>query len=305
LSWAKFLIGWPLSIISIVFIVKYVSSQSANLNISLSNINYIFLGVGILCFFTYYLMRGYLWRFLLSQSGKKISFAQNTYRFAFSELKRFTPGNIWSFLSRSSLFTEVGFDKKTVGISLIADIELVVIGCGLVSILAIPFILSSSQELQSRLSSLLPLSIILVIIYFIAVGMIFKKRYDKSAGILSSVFLPGFKLDYKLKSVILAVITYFIYGLGNYFVLISIVNVGAGQLIPLSAFFVFALLVGYLTFITPMGLGIRELVISLGLSAIMTSADAGAVSIFTRIILIISELSFLGIVFLWQKTAKK
>jgi hypothetical protein len=136
------------------------------------------------------------------------------------------------------------------------------------------------------------------------VGFIYKKRFDKSASIPASIYLPGFKSNLKIKSVLLATLAYFIFGVGNYLVMISLFDVGFGQVFALSAFFTFALLVGYLTFITPMGLGIRELVVTLGLSSIMTSADAGAVSIFTRIILIISELSFLGLVFLWEKKAR-
>jgi uncharacterized membrane protein YbhN (UPF0104 family) len=305
LSWAKFLIGWPLALLSIAFVIKFVADQSQGISLSLSDINYFYLILGIGLFFLYYFLRGFLWKILIESGGKKIDIVENTYRFSFSELKRFTPGNVWSFLSRASLFTELGFEKRIIGVSMIADIQLVVIGCGLVSVFAIPFILNSSNELHSRLSALIPFSVILIAVYFIVIGVIYKKRYDKSAGVFQSLLLPGFKTNIKLKTIIFSFITYFIYGLGNFFVSISIVNTSFSHAIMASAFFTFALLVGYLTFITPMGLGVREIIVTLGLSEVMSPADAGAVSIFTRIILIISELSFLCLIFLWRGRQKK
>lgn len=305
LSWAKFLVGWPLALLSIAFVIKFIYDQSSGVNISLSEINYLYLGIGVLCFFIYYLMRSYLWINLIETDGKRISFRENTYRFSISELKRFTPGNIWSFLSRATLFTELGFNKRVVGISMIADIQLVVIGCGLVSLLAIPWILNSPSDLQTQLTRLLPFSLILVAIYFVAIGVIYKKRFGKEESPVGNFFIPGFKLSHKLKFSLLSAITYFIYGVGNFFILISLVNIGFGDFFAISAFFTFALLVGYLTFITPMGLGVREIVVTLGLSSVLSSADAGTVSIFSRIVLIASELTFLGIIFLWEKQAKK
>jgi len=305
LSWAKFLVGWPLAFLSIAFVVKFVANQSDEITFSLSDINYLYLGIGIGLFFLYYFLRSFVWKILIESGGKKINFSENTYRFAFSELKRFTPGNIWSFLSRASLFTELGFEKRLVGTSVIADIQLVVIGCGLVSFFAIPFILNSSNELHTKLSSLIPFSIILVIIYFVVIGIVYKKRYGKSEGVIKSFYLPGFGTNIKLKTSLMSFITYFIYGLGNFFILISIANTSFTNSIMISAFFTFALLVGYLTFITPMGLGVREIIVTLGLSEILSPADAGAVSIFSRIILIISELSFLFFIFLWRSKLGK
>ena len=305
LSWVKFFVGWPLSILSILFIVKYVYDQNSSLNLSFSDINPIFLVLGIFLFFAYFLLRSYLWQTLLKEKNYKIPFGENTYRFAFSELKRFTPGNIWSFLSRASLFNELGVDKKTIGVSTIADIQLVIIGCGIISVFAIPLILNPSDQLRINLQTLLPISVFLIVLYFLIIGAIYKKRFDKNASFFSSIWLPSFKINSKLKVGLISVFTYFMFGIWNYFILISIYPLVEANLLVISSFFVFSLLVGYLSFITPMGLGVRELIIASGLSAIMSTADAGAVSIFTRIVLVLSELFFLVLIFLWVKSLSK
>lgn len=300
----KFFLGWPLSFISIAFIVKLIIDKSSQMNLDFSKINIFYFLLGIFLFFVYYIFRSFLWQKTLKEKGYKISFKENTYRFAFSEIKRYVPGNIWSFLSRGVLFNEVGVDKKTLGISLIADIQQVIIGCGLVSLLAIPWLLNSPNELKIKLISLLPVSIIAVAIFFIVTGYIYTRKYSNSDSKGMDLLLPGFSLESKIKLIILSAFTYFIFGAGNFFALLSIYNVGFNEFLNLSSFFTFSLLVGYLSFITPMGLGVREGVVTLGLSKITSLTNAGAIAIFTRILLILSELLFLLFAFLWKKFSR-
>ena len=313
LSWIKFLIGWPLSFISIAFIVKLIIDKSAQLNLDFSKINIFYLLLGIFLFFVYYIFRSLLWQKTLKEKGHKIPFKENTYRFAFSEIKRYVPGNIWSFLSRGVLFAETGVDKKTLGISLIADVQQVIIGCGAVSLVSIPWLLNSPIELKAKLVNLIPISLVAIIIFFIATGLIYAKGYgdkNENSSILPSIrvftnfLLPGFSLNSKIKLIILSIFTYFIFGVGNFFALLSIYNIGFNEFLNLSSFFTFSLLVGYLSFITPMGLGVREGVVTLGLSKITTLTNAGVIAIFTRIVLILSELLFLLFAFLWKKFSK-
>lgn len=314
ISWLKFFLGWPLSLISIAFIVNLIINKSSELNVDFSKINVFYLLLGIFLFFVYYIFRSFLWQITLKEKGYKIPFKENTYRFAFSEIKRYIPGNIWSFLSRGVLFAETGVDKKTLGISLLADVQEVIIGCGFVSLLAIPWLLNSPDELKIKLVSLLPASIIAIIIFFITIGIIFAKKYkDKNAESMllhssrlwKNLLLPGFSLNSKIKLIILSAFTYFVFGVGNFFALLSIYNIGFGEFLSLSSFFTFSLLVGYLSFITPMGLGVREGAVTLGLSKITSLTNAGAIAIYTRIVLIISELLFLLFVFLWKKFSRK
>ena len=126
-----------------------------------------------------------------------------------------------------------------------------------------------------------------------------------SSRLYANFLLPGFSLSSKARIILISVITYFIFGIGNFFVFLSIYHIGFDQFLSLSSFFTFSLLAGYLSFITPMGLGVREGVVTLGLSKIMTLSNAATISIFTRIVLIFSELAFLLIVFVWRKLPSK
>ncbi len=303
ISWGKFLIGWPLSVISLFFIFKIVIDKSSKLNISLNEINFFYIFLALITFFIYYLLRSFLWSTLLREKGHSVSFKKNTYLFTFSELKRYAPGNIWSFLGRAHQFTKIGIPKKTVSIAIISDIQLVIIGSVLASIPAIYWLLDSPKDLQTKIFALLPLSFITVIVYFLATAFLYKK--SEGGKFINSLFLPGYDNNSKIKLILVSLATYFIFGVGNYFAMLSVHFLDFSNLIYLSSFFTFSLLLGYLSFITPMGLGVREGVATLGLMKIMSVIDAGFISLFTRIVLIISELTFLVLVLIWEKLPLK
>ncbi|HYM65310.1 MAG TPA: hypothetical protein VES68_02395, partial [Candidatus Sulfotelmatobacter sp.] len=100
----KYLIGWPLSAVSILFIVKLVSDNTNSLS-NLKNINFPLLLIGILFFLLYFSLRSILWSKIIKPKGNKLNFIKTAYYWEMSEIKRYTPGNIWSFLSRADLFS--------------------------------------------------------------------------------------------------------------------------------------------------------------------------------------------------------
>ncbi len=300
----KFLIGWPLSLIAFIFIIKLVLGKTSEIKPYLNDIDYLPLILGFALFMSYFLLRSFLWLKILNTQGATMSFMENTYKFSFSELKRYVPGNLWSFLSRASMFEDAGIERRAVGISLIADIQLVVIGCGLASIFSVPWILNSGEDLSLKLASIVPISLIAIALYFLGTGYLYKRKFDAKGSLLKNIILPGINLQSKVILSLISSVCYFMFGLANYFVFQSVIFPNESILI-LASFFVFSLLVGYLSFITPMGLGIREGIVTLGLSKIITLTQAGFVSIFTRIVLMISEVTFLLLLILWKNFLKR
>ncbi len=293
ISWGKFFIGWPLSVISIAFIVKFLADRIPLIESKISSINYLVLLIGVLLFFFYYFLRSILWKELLRVQGERVPLFENTYRFAVSELKRFAPGNIWSLLSRASLFSDLGVNNKVIGISLLMEIQLIIAGSFIFSLFSFPWLLSGDTQFKTAIMALLPASIIVACLFFFITSYLYRKRYDKSELFLNSLYLPGISISNKLKLTGISFIDFLIFGIGNYFIFLSVFNASFADSIILSSFFTFALLVGFLSFLTPMGLGIREGVVTLGLSKTLSVVDASFFAIFSRVFLILSELSYL------------
>jgi hypothetical protein len=145
-------------------------------------------------------------------------------------------------------------------------------------------------------------SLVAIISYSIVVAIIFKMRGSKD--FLANLFLPRYSWKQKIILTIISTVAFFLFGVATLLACASVFSFAPNLYFELSAFFTFALLAGYLSFITPMGLGVREGIITLGLSRLTSIANAGFLSIFSRIILIISELAFVAIVFSFQGLSK-
>lgn len=279
----KYLIGWPLSVVSLFFIFKLIFSNIQSIN-QLKNINVVFLSLGVLCFIVYFFLRTYLWGRLIKNAGNKFSYLNTSYLWEISEIKRYTPGNIWSFLSRAKLFSEENISKSDVAKALIDEAILVIL-----SSFTLSYFYISSKFNNPLIDFFLILSNLIVWIVYVLNSKV-KVR-----------FLPKSTTENNFQFYVAAVSAFFCFGLATYFSAVSIFYLDPKNILTLISLFVFALLIGYVSIVTPMGLGVREGVTTLGLSNLTSISNAGVISIFTRIIFIFSELLFLGIITLLNK----
>ena len=288
LSTLKFLIGWPLSIIALIFVFKIISPNVSLISKSLFKINVLFIVFSILSFISYFFFRCLLWKKIVDNKGNKASFKEITYLWAFSELKRYIPGNIWSLLARGTSSLENGLEKKDAASSLVIEIELIILAC---YILSLPFILYFSWGFLFNLFAvLLGLALITVFVW----GAKFTK------GKLSFI-LPGSNYSKNLELLLFSLPTFFMFGLGVFFASVSIFYFDPKYALVILSLSVFSLLAGYVSLITPMGLGVREGIMTFYLSRFILTSSAALVSVFSRVILITSEIIFLTFVFTWNK----
>jgi uncharacterized membrane protein/uncharacterized membrane protein YbhN (UPF0104 family)/dienelactone hydrolase len=290
LSLIKFFIGWPITIISLIFIVKIISGNYLTVLGSIKNINIVFLLTGILCFFAYFLLRSILWQKIIQQKGVSLTIKEAAYIFSISEIKRYAPGNIWSFLSRSYLLEKKGLSKKSIFHSILIEAELVVLSCLLLSYFAIHTLFTN-----------LFLDISTILLFLVLSSLFIFGNKLKKIGKL----LPDFSPVDNFYLLLISIPTFFFFGLATYFSMISIININLYYVAEYISIFILSLLIGYLSIITPMGLGVREGMITYGLSRFINNSLAATVAIFGRIVFIFSELIFLLFVFIFYKSRNK
>jgi uncharacterized membrane protein YbhN (UPF0104 family) len=297
ISILKFLIGWPLGFVAIIFLVKLSIPQFTSIQNKIVNVNLPLIILSIVLFILYYFLRCFAWQKILEYKGHKLTLMKTAYLWEFSEFKRYVPGNVWSLLSRVSLFGNEGVDKKLVGVALLDEIQLIIISCTLISIFCLPLLLNGgeSTQLLRQMQVILLGSAVAIIGYSLIVAFIYKTKGNRN--FMDNLFLPGYSWKQKMILTIISTVAFFLFGVATLVACLSVFSFEPKLYFELSAFFTFALLAGYLSFITPMGLGVREGIITLGLSNITSIAISGFLSIFSRIILIISELTFVIIVF--------
>ncbi len=294
LQLAKFFVGWPISFLALLFIVKIVASNQ-NFSKNIQSVNLWLLFLGLLAFLPYFFFRSLLWQQILKEKGTKVALKDSAFLWESSEIKRFAPGFIWPFISKTIAFSSRKFDKRKVAYSLFIEVEAFLIGAGLVSLMSIPFVynyLPISSGLKLLLISIFTAGTFLAFLTFLFSSYLIKrsKKIQSFSHIRSS--LPHFSPAANLRLIALSFSGIFFFGLGTYLVISSIAFLTPVLFLNLIGLFALSMLIGYLSFITPMGLGVREAILISGLSALMPFPIASACAIYARIGLIISELIF-------------
>lgn len=297
-SWLKFLIGWPFILLAFYFIFKTLYDQAPTLLSSIHQVNIPLLCLGIVCFIIFYFVRGYIWQQILERYNYKLSFRKSCYLWCVSEFKRYIPGSIWAFMGRAFQFEKEKVEKKDVARGLIIEAEVFVMGCVVVSLLALPILVPSFLHPYLIWFNLLGLLLVLGYCNAQKVVVLFPKKIQKVIAFL----LPTFSFYDMLSLVITSSVALFFFGLGNYFVITAITYLDLQSIFSLIGVFVLAFLAGYLSIITPAGLGVREGIMILTLTKLIPSGLAALAAVFSRILLIISELLFMLLSFLWYKS---
>lgn len=304
-TYLKFFLGWPLSLLALYFIIETFSPNIASLSEKIETLRLIPLAVGVFLFLIFFLVRNLVWHKILHYMGNTFLFSDTSYLWSFSQLKRYIPGNIWALVGLSVAFSGKNMQKKDIAYAILVETQIVVLATLLVSLLSLPFIFTNifstnnSQPLQYAIVILCSLSAIIYIFY----SRLSKKIKFKYMDFLSR-FLPKFSPGQTFVLLLLMTFGYLCFGLGYYFVTVSLTFLSPGLIWSLTGYFVLSLLIGFLSIITPSGLGVREGAITLGLDKILPVGLAAFASIFSRIVLIFSELLYLFLSYILYKIKK-
>ena len=282
------LFGLPLTIISFYFILKILYGNQKNIPKNILHIDILQLISGFFFLFLYFFLRGVSWNQILKKQGYEHKIGRSIYLFWLSETKRYIPGNLFSFISRVKNFKEEKIPSKTIVKSLFIEGLLLVSSALFVSLFSLPVVLRIFSNINFNLLGKYHIFIFApIILLFIVFAFILLIRNKK-------LMLKDLKFILVSYSDVFFIFTlgWFFFGIGNFLIASSFSFINPVYFLVLASYFVFSWLIGYLSFITPMGLGVRELVLVLGLSLYLPAYTSSYISIFLRIVLIVSEIIF-------------
>jgi len=297
-SLIKFAFGWPLSILAIGYLGYSVFKNAPIILSKITSVHPLLMIVGIVSFLVYFFLRAYSWQLILKAYGFKTEFRQANYLWGKSEARRYIPGNVWSFLSRAYLFSEIGVPKKETSKGLVLEAELIVLGSCLVSLLSLAFVTYDVLHLEGMFAQLViygvwGLMLIGLIVYIFQKALLTRIGLSNQK-ILQFVF-PSFPAQTMAMLVGLSTLSFFFFGLGYYLVAGSIIFLTPEKILELLGFFALSYILGYLSLITPSGLGVREGAISFGLLSLVSLEIGNFIALITRFVLTITEGIYLGI----------
>ncbi len=231
------------------------------------------------------LMEVWLWRSLLDQIGWSLPLRGAAGVWFLSNLARYIPGNVWQFVGMMELGAASGIPRKAI----LASVLLHQLFSNLTGLLAgLPALANAA-----RIAPTVLLAVLVVLVAGIAVAL--SPPVLAGAGrALNSIVRPttaGVQLRRRpLIALFCGYCLYWVW-LGTAFWLLGRgLGAGSGSLVGWASAFPASYVAGYLSLLTPSGVGVREGVLALLLAPVAGAGLAGVVALVARLWLTLAEL---------------
>lgn len=269
-------------LITVVFFTKTLLSYYQQIQYSIFSLSPIKIIASFCLFLGYLYMRALSWRLIIYFLGGSIGKPNSFPVWFFSEATRYIPGNVWSFASRVHLARQNRLSQ---------NVSLLMVPVEILIVTATTAILSSYAIIKNL--EILPgkLTFLIIAITSIATISVMFLLHKKIRNILNKLFTRELNLKALFIALLLQFVSWSLYSAGT-IVLIS--NLADVDLLPLFSSTLLAWLIGYLSIITPMGLGIREGAFVLLTGQQIGIAQALLIAVLARVILLIAELTNLA-----------
>jgi hypothetical protein len=233
------------------------------------------------------------WYRIICRHGLSGQFATSNYYWVLSGAGKYIPGRIWQFAGRLYFFERIGVKRKEVISCSIIEQFYLLASC--LFIFSLCIILSPEAY-----SGFLPakLKYVSLLITVVTVLFIHPKILNGSVEILSKVIKPlAFRSNSTFNEALILFAVYSVgwvmMSAGFFFLVRALVDVGADSVLYLASVNAGAYFIGYLTVVTPGGLGVREGVITYMLNFVFTVGMGAMISLLTRVWWICCELLYL------------
>lgn len=291
LSLLQYFIGWPITVVAFIFIGKLIWDKFPEILPHMQQINYGHFYLGTLFLIAFYFLRSYVWYLVIKPYNESLSFKKSSYLWSISELKRYVPGNIWSLLGRTHLFHHKDVGRKKIFQAMVWEAEYFIIGCAVVSVLSLGMIFPSAPNYL--------ITVVICMLLLLLVGFVYTNKIQFSKNKIVRYISPDVSLQKSIVLIVISVLSIMSFGIGNYFIMTSVFITEPGLFWQFIGLFSFAFLAGYLALIAPAGFGVREGILIAVLSKFVDISFGAFIALYTRFMLMIAELLFIFLIFLW------
>ncbi len=235
-----------------------------------------------------------IWRFLLSSLGGKLRWRRAAQTWFLSNIVRFIPGNIWQILGMAELAADDGVSRLTTFTSIVLH-QVLSIAAG-ATLAALYFAVAGQSAWLAMIRPLL---------WLIPLGLLLCHPRILQAllnRLLALLRRPPIEITLTGRQLAAALLGYgaawLLTGAGFALLAASITPVTLQQGIALIAVWAAAYVIGYLTLITPSGLGVREGVMILLLAPLFPAPIPTVIALSARLWAITVEVVGAAIAFL-------
>jgi uncharacterized membrane protein YbhN (UPF0104 family) len=233
----------------------------------------------------------YLWKSVLERLGGTLNYRKSYRIYYLSQLGRYIPGKIWSVLGLVYLSDREGVSKATSAASVILQLALQILSGVIVFAVTLPFWRNAGVGTGLYgLIVLLPVGLVLVHPGILGRGLRLALR---TTGQPAMEISWGY--GYLVGQLGLWAVFWLMNGVAHYFLIGSIYPSSLPPLLVLVGVFAISWVAGFLSLVTPSGLGVMEGTLALLLSSYFPAPVATIIALWTRLARTVVDLVCAGI----------
>lgn len=291
-DWLWQTLRWTIAFLIVAFLSKRLAADWPTVQTSLERLQWGWMVGSMIPGLGYFLFRILSWQSVLSSLGVQVPTHTTARVWMNSEIIRYIPGNIWSVLGRMAQADRVRTDKTIMFSSMVLEAYLLVAAAaGLSALLLISY---PQHQFPGRTLVLTAAALFLVVsalgrgIPQRVVQVLFRitRRTEDPPRVN--------RMSYGFAYMILAWISFALF---QVFVTWSLgVELKGVNTTAVAGIFLVSWVIGYVSFITPSGLGVREAALAIMFSPFTGVAEAITLAVVSRVALIAVELVGLALV---------
>jgi hypothetical protein len=237
------------------------------------------------CMFAYFSVSAFAWKYLIRVCGGKLSFGRSWQVLATSQLGKYVPGKVWFALGRIYLADRSGVPKRVTLLSIILETVLLLITGGALGLLTVVSPLTESPVL--RVSAAF---VILLVGLLLLHPRVFRRCVD---WLMKRLKREAVDVNLTYSGILILIMIYcacwFWPGLGFFLLVKSFYDVEVARWSAFLGIFAVAWLAGFVSLVTPSGLGVREGIMSSLLAIYMPVSMAVIVALVARLWATVAE----------------
>ncbi|MDE0322436.1 MAG: hypothetical protein OXN27_00810 [Candidatus Poribacteria bacterium] len=301
-------VGILIAIILLYFLIKPFIQTHTELKDATFQLHWSWLVCSFGAILFYWSAYLYPFAILLSSiTEKHVPFRVAFTLFHLANITRYLPGRIWGIVRLLSLNHRFGLSKTTVGSSLTLHVGIETALGGLigVSLIFSPKMRDTAFGMLDKISRHTTLLSLACIAILIGTLFLIPKVSTHAREFIKTLTLLGQHSRFWINVIAGHVLLWICQGLAFFLFVKSLAPVAWTDAGILTACFAFAWIIGFLSFLTPGGLGIREGLLGLLLANYMPAPQAMIVALLCRIWMLSAEIVLAGIAFTLDKKRRE
>ena len=291
LRFGRYLIAFSI----LFFLFKHLSELFRDLKVESIAFNPFWLLLSCVILIVYRTLRIFPWLTLYqNMTSESVSFLSSWTLFQLSELGKYLPGKVGQFVGMAALCRSLEISRDEAIASTLLQL---MFQCLLGVFIGIPVLLSpeAREFLQKMRTNLWHNSFRSIVFFAAIIGLgtiilvLLRKRLSSQKGHFQKIMRTLFSFKKLFRLVVIYISLWACVGIGFFLFIKSIYPIQMVQLPIILGIYPFAWSIGFLSLITPGGLGVREGILSLFLTAFLPSATATLIALLSRLWIINTE----------------